>query len=257
MITNPLVFSYIPDTPLTVAKSEVCRRYKNLVDNGFFNNFLNNVKGKIIGANFSIQYSDIEESIDKIYTNIEKFGDKLNPSVLFDTDFMKLTYDDFNNEINIDIVKKVIHFDSSLFKFKKIDLASLNIKSTDDVPTWILNKFNIKSTKFDTTIIQKYFQDNYKENSQLEHIRKINKNVYDILDQLDFNELDDNALKALYFWDTEQLPKTLTYVQFKKMIDSSSLKKGELLSMIVNREKVIDPDFFGSFLVSAEDPFES
>jgi len=258
MVTNPLVFAYITDTAAEVTKSEVLRRYKDLISKGFFNNFLNGINGKILGSNFSIQYSDIEEAIDKIYVNIQKFGDKLNPSVLFDKEFMKLTYDDFNNnEITLDNVKKVIHFDSSLFKFKKIDLNSLNIKSTDDLPVWILNKFEIKTTKFDTTIIQKYFQDNYKGSSQLEHISKINKNVYDILDSLDLNELDSNALKALYFWDTETLPKTLTYLQFKKMIDMSSLEKSQLISMIVNKEKVIDPDFFGSFLVSAEDPFES
>lgn len=258
MVTNPLVFAYIPSTSAEVTKSEVTRRYRELVDKGFFNNFLSAIKGKILGVNFQIQTKDIEEAIDKIYLNVEKFGDKLNPSVLFDKDFMKLTYSDIkDNDINLDNLKKVIHFDSSLFKFKKIDLTTLNIKSTDDIPIWILNKFSIKSTKFDTTIIQKYFQDNYKGNSQLEHISKINKNVYDILDNLDLNELDANALKALYFWDTEQLPKTLTYIQFKKMIESSSLGKAELVSMIMNKEKVIDPDFFGSFLVSAEDPFES
>lgn len=258
MITNPLLFAFMPDMPVEVTKSEVIRRYNDLVKNGFFNKFDSDIKSKINNSKYIINASDIEESIDKIYVNVEKFKDKLNPSVLFDNNFMKLTYDDFkNNEVNIDNVKKIIKFDSSLFKFKKIDLNALDINSTNELPVWILNKFGIKTTKFDTTIIQKYFNDNYKGNSQLEHISKINKNVYDILDSLDLNELDTKALRALYFWDIDELPKTLTYVQFKNMIENSSLEKTELISMIGDKRKVTDPNFFASFLVSAEDPAES
>lgn len=258
MITNPLLFAFMPDMPVEVTKSEVIRRYSNLVKNGFFNKFDSDIKSKINNSKYIINASDIEEAIDKIYVNVEKFKDKLNPSVLFDSNFMKLTYDDFkNNEVNIDNVRKIIKFDSSLFKFKKIDLNALDINSTNELPVWILNKFGIKTTKFDTTIIQKYFNDNYKGNSQLEHISKINKNVYDILDSLDLNELDTKALRALYFWDIDELPKTLTYVQFKNMIENSSLEKTELISMIGDKRKVTDPNFFASFLVSAEDPAES
>lgn len=257
MVTNPLVFAYITEVPESIAKSEIIRRYCQLNKNGFFNHFIEDIKSKIAGASFEVNISDIEESVAKIYLNLNKFGDKLNPSIMFDPAFMKLSYDDFNNEMTLDHLKKVIHFDSSLFKFKKINLNELAVNSTDDVPAWILNKFNIKTTKFDTTIIQKYFRDNYKDNGQLEHISKINKNVYDILDELDLTQFDVKALRALYFWDTDNLPKTLTYAQFKKMIDTSSLDINHLISMIMKREKVTDPNFFSSFLVSAEDPFES
>lgn len=257
MVTNPLVFAYVTEVSEAVAKSEIVRRYYQLINNGFFNNFIENIKGKIFGATFNITENEITEAIGKIYLNLNKFGDKLNPSIMFDTSFMKLSYDDFNNGLSIDNLKKVIHLDSSLFKFKKINLNELSINSTDDLPVWILNKFDIKTAKFDTSIIQKYFRDNYKDSKQLEHISKINKNVYDILDELDLTEFDAKALRALYFWDTETLPKTLTYLQFKKMIDSSSLDVNHLISMIVKREKVTDPNFFSSFLVSAEDPFES
>lgn len=256
MVTSPLVFSFVPETPIEVTKSEIIRRFNKLNENGFFNNFISNIKSNLLSSNINVKTDDINESIDKIYQSIEKFGDKLNPGILFDKDFMHLTYDDFknHNDLTLDIIKKVTHCDWSLFKFKKVDVESLSINSSDDIPKWVCDKYGIKSTKFDTGIIVKYFTDNYKNFPELEHIKCINKNVYDVIDKIDFNNLDDNALKALYFWDSEELPKTLTYLQFKKMIDESSLERSQLLSMIINKEKVIDPNFFTSFLVSADNP---
>lgn len=255
-ISNPLVFSYLPDTPVDVIKSEVIRRYYNLKNNGFFDKFHENIKTKIPGSEFTINDDEINESIDKIMVNVTKFKDKLNPSILFNNHYMKLSYNDIiNNNLDLNILKKIIYFDWCLFKYGKVDVAALNISSTDDIPVSILKIYGINTVKFDNSIISKYFSDNYKNFSDLEKIKKINRNVYDILDSIDIEKYDDNQLKALYFWDTEILPKTITYNQFKQIIDKSSLDRSQLLSMIINKTKVIDPTFFNSFLVSAEDTF--
>ena len=257
-ISNPLVFTYLHDTPVDVIKSEVIRRYFDLKKEGFFDQFHTVIKTKIPGAEFSISEDEINESIDKIMTNVTKFKDKLNPGVLFNSSYMKLSYSDIqDNDFTLDSLKKIICFDWSLFKYGKVDVTSLNIVSTDDIPVSILRLYGINTVKFDNTILLKYFKDNYKNFSDLEKIKKINRNVYDILDDIDLEKYDDNQLKALYFWDTEELPKTLTAIQFKQLIEKSSLERSQLLSMIINRNKVVDPTFFNSFLVSAEDPFNS
>jgi len=253
-ITNPLVFSYFPDIPLDVIKTQVSKRYRKLKDSGFFNKFNDAISVKLKVKTIDIFENDLISDVEKVYNGVVTHKDKIGIETAFNSGIMKLTYNDFKtSNFSIESVIKLIHFDSNIFRYGKIDTSKLDLKSYDDVPTSILKKYGIKSLKFDNTIITKYFSDNFKDFQDFDKIKKINKNVYDILDEIDLRSYNDQQLRALYFWDTEELPKDLTYSGFKKMIDQSSLTKNELVSMIVDRQKTIDPEFYNSFLVSAED----
>lgn len=253
-ISNPLVFSYLPDIPEEVIKAETIKRYNILKENSFFDNFIKNIKSKIKSVNsLNIADKDINDNISKIYASVTKFRDKLGVESSFNSSIMKISYKILNEyDLELNTLSKLIHFDSSFVKYGKIG-NEIDLKSYDDVPVPLLNIYGIKIAKFDNTIISKYFANNIKNFGDLEKIKRINKNVYDILDDIDITKYDTNALRALYFWNVDQLPRDLTYIKFKNLIDSSTLEKSELLSMILNRNVVIDKDFYNSFLVSAND----
>ena len=80
----------------------------------------------------------------------------------------------------------------------------------------------------------------------------VNVNVYDILDEIDIIDYPQNALRALYFWNIDTLPKNLNYNQFVKMIEDSNLTSNMLISMILNKNNVTDPSFYNSYLVASE-----
>lgn len=253
-ISNPLVFSYLPDIPEEVIKVETIKRYNILKENSFFDNFITNIKNKIRSVNnLNIRDKDITDNISKIYASVTKFRDKLGVESSFNSSIMKVSYKILNEyDLELNTLSKLIHFDSSFVKYGKVG-NEIDLKSYDDVPVPILNIYGIKIAKFDNTIISKYFANNIKNFGDLEKIKRINKNVYDILDDIDITKYDTNALRALYFWNVDQLPRDLTYIKFKNLIDSSTLEKSELLSMILNRTVVTDKDFYNSFLVSAND----
>jgi len=252
-ISNPLVFSYFPDIAEEVIKVETIKRFRILRNNDFFKNFENGIIEKLKINKIGIIEEDIEDNITKIYSNVVKFKDKLGVQTAFNNKIMKVPYNTLvSSGITIKNLHKLIHFDSSFIKYGKIN-DKVDLKSYDDIPVNILKIYNIKTTKFDNTIIIKYFTDNIKNFNDLEKIKKINKNVYDIIDQIDITKYDDNSLKALYFWNVDQLPKDLTYFKFKLMVENSNLDRSELISMILNRTVQIDPDFYNSFLISAND----
>lgn len=252
-ISNPLVFSYFPQISEEVIKTEVLKRYYELCENGFFDNFLKEVQGKIKSVkSLNIDTNSINESISKIYASVTKYKDKLGIETAFNRYISKVPYETLRNtDIELSTIAKLVHFDISYIKYGKID-DKVDLKSYDDVPVDILKLYNIKVVKFDNTIISKYFRENIKNFNDLEKIKKINKNVYDIIDSIDITKYDTNSLRALYFWNVDLLPKDLTYFKFKKMIDDSTLEKPELISMILNKTISIDKDFYQSFLVSAE-----
>ena len=252
-ISNPLVFSYLPDISEGVIKTEVIKRYTKLIETGFFNKFVDGLKNKLKINNLKIDTKDFEESISKIYESVIKFRDKLGVQSSFNGKLMKVTYRMIcDYDITLDVLKKIIHFDNSFIKYGKID-DKVDLKSYDDVPVPILKLYGIKDIKFDNTILVKYFKDNIKNFTDLEKIKRINKNVYDIIDDIDISMYDVNALRALYYWNVDVLPRDLTYFAFKNMIDSSSLERNELVSMILNRTLNIDKNFYNSFLISATD----
>lgn len=253
-ISNPLVFSYFPSISEEVIKTETLKRYRILKENSFFDNFIKNIKDKIKTVNsLNIDDNDISDNISKIYSSVLKFKDKLGVESSFNSSIMKVSYKILNEyDLELNTLSKLIHFDSSFVKYGKID-DKIDLKSYDDVPVAILKIYGIKSAKFDNSIIIKYFTDNIKNFGDLEKIKRINKNVYDILDDIDITKYGTNELRALYFWNVDQLPRDITYFKFKNLIDSSTLEKSELMSMILNKTVVIDKDFYNSFLVSASD----
>lgn len=252
-ISNPLVFSYLPDIQEDVIKNELGKRYYELKESGFFKEFLDGINFKLKINGFDFRSEDLNESVSKIYQSVIKFKDKLGIESSFNKKLMKVSYEQIKKfNLNLDVIKKIIHFDTCFVKYGKIN-EKVDLNSYDDVPVPVLNLYGIKSVKFDNTIILKYFKDNFKDFVDLEKIKRINKNVYDILDEINISNYNTLQLRALYFWDVDVLPKNLTYFAFKKLVDESSLERNELISMILNRTIVTDKNFFSSFLISATD----
>lgn len=137
-------------------------------------------------------------------------------------------------------------------KFGKIG-QNINLKSYDDVPMNILKVYGIKTLKFDNTIIIEYFKKHHEGFKDFEKIKKINKNVYDIINDIEIMTYDTDVLKALYFWDTERLSRDITLFKFEEIIENCKLEKNQLISLILDPCKHTDNSFYTSFLIAATD----
>lgn len=250
-ITNPLVFSYLPGIQLDVLKSETLKRFNKLVESKFFDKFVESINSNI-HVKISIGNDQISENIEKIYNSVIKFKDKLHISNAFDKRYCKLTYDHMDYIESIDILAKVIHFDMHFMKFGKIG-QNINLKSYDDVPMNILKVYGIKTLKFDNTIIIEYFKKHHEGFKDFEKIKKINKNVHDIINDIEIMTYDTEVLKALYFWDTERLSRDITLFKFEEIIKNCKLEKNQLISLILDPCKHTDNSFYTSFLIAASD----
>ena len=250
-VTNPLVFSYLPGIQLDVLKSETINRYRKLVESKFFDKFISSIETNV-HVKAEINCDQISENVEKIYNSVIKFKDKLHISNAFDSRYCKLSYNHMDYIENIEIVKKVVHFDMHFMKYGKVG-QNINLKSYDDVPMNILKVFGIKTLKFDNTIILEYFKKHHNGFKDFEKIKKINKNVHDIINDIEIMTYDTEILKALYFWDTERLSRDITLFKFEEIIKNCKLEKNQLISLILDPCKHTDNSFYTSFLIAASD----
>ena len=252
-ITSPIVFSFVLKIKKEIFLENISRIYRYNRENNFYSNFETQIK-KLTGVDISMNNEHLMTQVDRIYTTASQLKDKLSIGKFFNLPFLSLKYDDFLNhtELNLDDVFKICQLDWCFYNFKTIDTSKLKIKSYDTIPMDILSKYNLTSKKYDNSIIVRYFKDNFSSLNNMEQINKINVNVYDILDEIDIIDYPQNALRALYFWNIDTLPKNLNYNQFVKMIEDSNLTSNMLISMILNKNNVTDPSFYNSYLVASE-----
>lgn len=251
-ITSAFVFSSFSDIKEDVVVSFVVSKYFDMVKSGFFKTFDSKLK-KDFNVDFRLDEQFLKNEVSKIYQAFQKIKDKITLDYLFKSPFMKLEYSDLHDfDITNPTLIKVIELDQFYFRYKNIDTSKLSFKSFDDVPVSILEKYGIKEVKFDNSIIIRFFTERVKGFGDMEQIKRINRNVYDVIDKIDISQYSDDALKALYFWNIDLLPKNINYVAFLKLVDDCSMTRPMLISAISDRNYIVDDSFLNSFLISAE-----
>jgi hypothetical protein len=249
-ITSPFVFTYILNINKDILIESVCKLFNDLKYNNFFSEYENDIKVKT-GITVDVSSVYLKEQIEKIYDNVQKLKDKLVVKNFFNNKIMLFGYDDLYNitePYNVDIIRNIVKLEH--YKDKQDKLK--NIDTTVGIPLNILNKIGIKDHKFDNNLLIKYITTNYSEFKDLEQIKNINKNVYDVLDNIDIKDYPVNILKALYFWNVELMPKNMTYDSFVKLINESNLTSNELVSMIYDNRYVTDDNFVKALICSYE-----
>lgn len=250
-ITSPIVFSFLLNVDKEIFKNTLISLYNNNVSNKFYDNFESKLK-KFGISNFEMTSDYIIQQAERIYDTALKMKDKLEIQNFFNNKIMVLNYNDFcNNELTLDSIYKLCELDWCYISCgNKIDDQKLTIKSYEDIPLTILNKYGLHDKKYDNSILVRYFTEKISRFKDLEQIKKINNNIYDVLDDIDIMSYPENALKAIYFWDKNKLPKNIKYTDFVKMIDDSSLSSSSLISMILDKNDITDDTFYNSYLVS-------
>lgn len=235
-ITSPFVFTHILNIKKDVLINCIDRLYTELKNKKFFDKYLADIYEKCkINIDFNNVY--LKEKLEEIYDNIQKLKDKLDVSFFFKKISKILKYDDFDiiKTYNSDIITKIIDIENNK-----------SVNSTSDIPIEILQKYNINEHKYNNSILIKYIKSVKPDFKDIEQIKNINVSVKDIINDIDINTYDLNILKALYFWNVNTLPRNITYDGFCKIVNDSSLKENELISMILDDKYKIDNNFYDS-----------
>lgn len=250
-ITSPFVLTYTLDISRDILIESVIRLYNKLRAEKFFDEFeseiYNNTKIKV---DLNVQH--IKDSINRVYDTALKFKDKLIVETSFNSKYMLLTYNDIKlitTDYKPDIINRLLIIEGYYWN-KNIEKCYKEVlKSTDGLPKEILSKFGIGKSKYNNEILVRYIKEKYPDFSDLEQIKNINVNIYDILDNIDITNYPLDILKALYFWNVDSLPKNITYEIFKKNIEDSHLQQSELLSLIYDNKYKLDNTFYNALLI--------
>jgi hypothetical protein len=250
-ITSPFVLTYTLDISRDILIESVIRLYNKLRSEKFFDEFeseiYNNTKIKV---DLNVQH--IKDSINRVYDTAFKFRDKLIVGTSFNSKYMLLTYNDIKlitTDYKPDIINRLLIIEGYYWN-KNIEKCYKEVlKSTDGLPKEILSKFGIGKSKYNNEILIRYIKEKYPDFSDLEQIKNINVNIYDILDNIDITNYPLDILKALYFWNVNSLPKNITYEIFKKNIEDSHLQQSELLSLIYDNKYKLDNTFYNALLI--------
>lgn len=252
-ITSPIVFSFLMNVEREIFKNMIIKIYQNNHDDGFYTNFENKIKKYGVSIkNVLMTDKFIEEQALRIYDTANKIKDKLKIENFFNNKILVLSYKDFqNNDFSNEDIYQLCELDwCYILCGNKIDDKKLTISSYDKIPLDVLKKYGLNNQKHDNNILVRYISEKYPRFEDLEQIKKINNNVYDILDNINIMNYPENVLKALYFWDFNKLPKNINYVDFVKLIDNSSLTSNMLITMILDKTYEKDDSFYNSYLVS-------
>ena len=252
-ITSPIVFSFLLKVDREVFKNSIVRIYKNNLDVGFYNNFEEKIK-KYKVTSFVLTDEFIQDQALRIYDSAKKMIDKLSIDNFYNNKILILKHSDFvaHSDLTLESVYNLCELDwCYIYCCGKIDNSKLNISSYDNIPLTLLKKYGLEDQKHSNEVLVRYFTINFPEFRDLEQIKKINNNVYDILDDIDIIDYPDNALKALYYWDINKLPKNISYLSFLNIVNNSSLTRNMLITMILNRVSEKDDTFYNSYLVAS------
>ena len=250
-ITSPFVLTYILDINKDILTESIVRLYSNLRSQKFFDEFENEIYSNTkIKIDVTIQY--IKDTIDRIYETANKYRDKLRIENFFNSKYMLLTYKDIQNietEYKPDIINRLLLIEGYYWN-NNIDKCYKDVlKSTEGLPVDILNKFGINKSKFNNDILVKYIKTKYPDFKDLEQIKNINLNIYDILDNIDIKNYPLDVLRGLYFWNIEYLPRDITYDGFVNYINNSNLEHSELISLIYDNRYKRDDTFYNALLI--------
>lgn len=249
-MTTCYVFSYMLNINKNVLVGYVDKLYNKLRNDGFFNTFEEEIQKKT-GVSVVVTSQVIKDDVERIYNTVNERKEKLVIPNFFNPKIMKMGYSDFQKietPFNVNVVDKICKIDT-LYINGKIDKIDDVLKNYDDVPLSVLSVYGVKKQKFDNSVLLSYFKKNVPDFPDMEQIKNINSNVYDVLDSLNIQNYGVKALRALYFWDVKKLPKNIKLSEFEKMVDDSGLETSMLISMILDRNYQSDDDFYNSLQV--------
>jgi hypothetical protein len=262
-IASPIAISGIQNIDENTLLSELTNRYRRYRENGVFDKLMADIKSKH-SCEFDMPHDVLQKEASRIYNAINQNIDKLTIDFAFKkfSDLnLKLGYDDFKgNNIQEEQIKKIISVEFNFRKNGKVIYEEIEHANFDDVPSSILEKYDIKETKYDSTNLKRYIkevcsEDNAVRDFCIESVKDVNYSYRDLRNsKIDFTRMPDSVLRAIFMWDIDRDQKiTINYLHYRDSVNECSLTKDMVISLLTNIQDTIDIDFVDSFVASRDE----
>ena len=262
-IASPLAISGFNQIDETVMLNEITNRYRRYRENGVFDKLRAEVKSKY-SCEFDLPEDALKNEATRIYTAIKANYDKLTVEYAFQKYSalnLKIDYNDFKeNKFDDEQIKKIIAVEFNFRKNGKVIYDEISYAKFDDIPSSVLEKFDIKEKKYDNTNLKRYIKEITKDDEQLQKtsldvVNKINYSYRDLRNvNVDFANTPQDILQAIYMWDIDRDEKiTINYLHYREVVQGCSLTKDMLVSLLTNIQDVIDVNFVNSFIAARDE----
>jgi len=257
-IASPLAITGFNQIDERTLLTEITNRYTRYRESGVFDKLRAEVKSRF-SCEFDLPADAMKTEASRIYGAIKTNYDKLTVEYAF-TKFsllkLKLNYDDFKeNSFQDEQIKKIVAIEFNYRKNGKTVYEEIEYKNFDDIPSSVLEKFDITEKKYDNTNLKRYIKELTKddEETQKESLKIVNKINYSYRDlrsiKVDFTMLPVEILRAIFLWDVDRDEKiTINYLHFREVVQKCSLTKDMIISLLTNIQDTIDVDFVNSFI---------
>jgi len=257
-IASPLAISGFNQIDETTLLTEISNRYGHYRESGVFDKLRAEIKSKY-SCEFDLPADAMKTEASRIYKAIKANYDKLTIEYSFTKYSMlnlKLNYNDFKeNSFQDEQIKKIIAVEFNYRKNGKTVYEEIEYKKFDDIPSSILEKFDIKDKKYDNTNLKRYVKEILKDNEELQKLSlqivdKVNYSYRDLRNvKVDFTVIPVEILRAIFLWDIDRDEKiTINYLHFREIVQKCSLTIDMIISLLTNIQDVIDVNFVNSFI---------
>jgi hypothetical protein len=256
-IFSPLIFSFFYGIERDVLLDSTLKRFNDYKNKGVFNEL--ELKIKSIYNYFpEIDHSTMKLEISKTIDSIFKLQDKYTLQIAYNNfnskEIISVPYDLFNQgSFSNEQILKLVVLNLYFIKKKKIDLVEIEkitkIKDFTDLPVGILNYFKMNSNKIDNSNLIRYVTQTFKDDKNLQKFLElckfVNKSYRDLKNKnIDFINLPEQLLKAIYLWDTELDGKIKNnYLYYSSLINNSNLNHSMLVSILNKIEDRLTSNF--------------
>jgi hypothetical protein len=255
-LSAPLIFSFFHSIEKEIIISTTLNKYTEYYKKGVFKELEDKIyvlykfKPEINSESMKIEIIKNLESIIKIQ---DKYSIQLVYNNILSKKIISLPFNLFiDSSFTQEQIIKLTVLDFYFTKKNKIDLQQIekcqNIKDFTDMSDKILNFFNV-SCKADCTNLIRYVTQTFKDHKDLPYFleicKAVNKNYRDLKNKnIEFVNLPEQLLKALYLWDIDQDEKIKTnFIYYNSLINNSTLNHSMLVSMFNKIDERITCNF--------------
>lgn len=258
-ILSPLVFTFFDSIKSReILISEITNRYTQYRNSGVFDNVEEEIRSRY-GSDISISEQLLKDYIIKIHDVLSKNSDKFYIDFSFKSQdikqYIKIPYEKFiKYEFSKEQIKKILLVESEYQKSGSLDIKLIETRNNinfQDIPDDILNCFGVtKETNNENLkrFINSEMKDSPYLNNALLIADSITTDYKDLKDtNVEFINFPENVLIAIGIWDMNSDRRLSTnYNYFKEKIESSSLDKATVLSLLTNIQTQPAEDYMGS-----------
>jgi hypothetical protein len=257
-IASPLAITGFNQVDEGTLISEISNRYLRYRENGVFDKLREDIKHKY-SCEFDLPEDAMRVEASRIYQAVQTSYEKLTIPYAFNKFSalnLKLGYEDFQgNTFQDEQIKKIVAIEFNFRKHGKVVYDELTYQNFDDIPASVLEKFEIKETKYDNTNLKRYIKELTADQpdiqvTALEIAEKINYSYRDLINvSVDLTILPVEILRSIFLWDIDRDSKiTLNYLHYREVVQKCSLTKDMVISLLTNIQDVVDVDFINSFM---------